>query len=74
MLPVLALLSRYVPRCFQDPSAIATTGIYGFDIFSRAKPGGTIHGLSQLTPWSRLLPEKLTDPKQVKKFPEFYGT
>jgi hypothetical protein len=27
-----------------------------------------------LTPWSRVLPEKLTDSQLVKKFPTFYGT
>ena len=27
-----------------------------------------------LTPWSRVLLEKLTDFQLVKKFPEFYGT
>jgi hypothetical protein len=27
-----------------------------------------------LTPWSRVLPEKLTGLQQVKKFPAFYGT
>jgi hypothetical protein len=27
-----------------------------------------------LTPWSRVLLEKLTDLKLVKKFPAFYGT
>ena len=27
-----------------------------------------------LTPWSRILLEKLTCPQLVKKFPEFYGT
>ena len=27
-----------------------------------------------LTPWSRVLPEKLTGPQPVKKFPAFYGT
>jgi hypothetical protein len=26
-----------------------------------------------LTPWSRVLPEKLLDPQIVKKFPGFYG-
>ena len=25
------------------------------------------------TTWSRVLPEKLTDPQLVKKFPAFYG-
>jgi hypothetical protein len=29
---------------------------------------------SLLTPWSRVLLEKLTGPKLVKKFPAFYGT
>ena len=28
---------------------------------------------NQLTSWSRVLPEKLTGPKQVIKFPAFYG-
>jgi hypothetical protein len=28
----------------------------------------------QLTPWSRVLPEKLKRPKLLKKFPAFYGT
>jgi hypothetical protein len=27
-----------------------------------------------LTPWSRVLLEKLTGPQLVKKFPTFYGT
>jgi len=27
-----------------------------------------------LTPWSRVLLEKITSLKLVKKFPEFYGT
>ena len=27
-----------------------------------------------LTPWSRVLLEKLTGPQSVKKFPAFYGT
>jgi len=27
-----------------------------------------------LTPWSRVLLEKLTSPRLVKKFPTFYGT
>jgi hypothetical protein len=27
-----------------------------------------------LTPWSRVLPEKLTGLQLVKKFPTFYGT
>ena len=26
-----------------------------------------------LTPWVRVLPEKLTGPQSVKKFPAFYG-
>jgi hypothetical protein len=26
-----------------------------------------------LTPWSRVLPEKLKRPKLLKKFPAFYG-
>jgi hypothetical protein len=26
------------------------------------------------TPWSRVLPEKLTNPQMLKKFPAFYGT
>jgi hypothetical protein len=25
------------------------------------------------TPWSRVLPEKLTAPQLLKKFPAFYG-
>ena len=33
------------------------------------------HSLAQsLTTWSRVFPEKLTDPKLVKKFPTFYAT
>jgi hypothetical protein len=27
-----------------------------------------------LTPWSRVLPEKLNRPELLKKFPPFYGT
>jgi hypothetical protein len=30
--------------------------------------------LLRLTPWSRVLPEKLKCPKLLKKFPAFYGT
>jgi hypothetical protein len=29
---------------------------------------------SELTPWSRVLPEKLKCPKLLKKFATFYGT
>ena len=29
---------------------------------------------TELIPWNRSLPEKLTDPQLVKKFPIFYGT
>jgi hypothetical protein len=29
---------------------------------------------NQLTPWSRVLPEKLKCPQLLKKFPAFYGT
>jgi hypothetical protein len=28
---------------------------------------------NEKTPWIRVLPEKLTDPQLLKKFPEFYG-
>jgi hypothetical protein len=28
----------------------------------------------KLTPWSRVLPEKLKQPKLLNKFPAFYGT
>jgi hypothetical protein len=34
----------------------------------------TIHGTYLLTPWSRVLLEKLTGLQVVKKFPAFYGT
>jgi hypothetical protein len=30
--------------------------------------------ISKLTPYSRVLIEKLTGPQLVKKFPAFYGT
>ena len=36
------------------------------------KVGPTLDYL--LIPWSRGLPEKLTGPQLVKKFPAFYGT
>jgi hypothetical protein len=29
---------------------------------------------TKITPWSRVLPEKLTCLKLLKKFPAFYGT
>jgi len=29
---------------------------------------------NELTPWIRVLPEKLTGPQLVRKFPAFYGT
>ena len=32
------------------------------------------HTNNQLTPWSRILPEKLTGTQLIKKFPAFYGT
>jgi len=31
-------------------------------------------GIKQLSPWSRVLPEKLTGHQLVKKFPAFHGT
>ena len=31
-------------------------------------------GTTGITPWYRVLPEKLTGPHPVKKFPPFYGT
>jgi hypothetical protein len=35
-----------------------------------------IHTASNITitPWSRVLPEKLKRPELLKKFPAFYGT
>jgi hypothetical protein len=27
-----------------------------------------------ITPWSRVIPKKITDPKLIKKFPAFYET
>jgi hypothetical protein len=30
--------------------------------------------INSITPWNRALPEKLTCPKLLKKFPAFYGT
>jgi hypothetical protein len=30
--------------------------------------------ITNYTPWSRVLPEKLTGLQLVKKFPAFYGT
>jgi len=30
--------------------------------------------ITDLTPWSRALPEKPTGPQLVKKFPAVYGT
>jgi len=29
---------------------------------------------NKLTPWSRVLPKKLTVPQPVKKFPAYYGS
>ena len=40
-------------------------------IYSVLSDDGSI--INQLTPWSRVLPEKLKCPQVVKKFPEFYG-
>ena len=37
-------------------------------------PGLRTHPRRQLTPWSRILPEKLTRLQLVKKFHAFYGT
>jgi hypothetical protein len=37
--------------------------------------GGNLRSPSYLlTPWSRVLPEKLKRPELLKKFPTFYGT
>ena len=34
-----------------------------------------LHSITHsLTPWSRILSEKLTGPHLVRKFPAFYGT
>jgi hypothetical protein len=33
-----------------------------------------INSKCRLTPWSRVLPKKLTHPKLLNKFPAFYGT
>jgi hypothetical protein len=43
-----------------------------FVIFGRKSP--SIHKNYLLTPWSRVLPEKLKRPELLKKFPAFYGT
>jgi hypothetical protein len=32
------------------------------------------HNPYYLTPWRRVLPERVTDPQLVKKFPVLYGT
>jgi len=31
------------------------------------------NGINELTPWSRVLPDKITGPQLVKKFPARYG-
>ena len=33
-----------------------------------------MYGTNYLAPWNRVLPEKLTGPQRVTKFPEFYET
>jgi hypothetical protein len=38
------------------------------------RPGDIPSTLTKLTPWSRVLLEKLTGRQLVKKFPAFYGT
>jgi hypothetical protein len=46
---------------------------YGSKIFTEFKVKFTVT-YSLLTPWSRILPEKLTGPQIVRKFPAFYET
>jgi hypothetical protein len=38
------------------------------------RPGDGLMLTRKLTPWSRVLPEKLKRPQLLKKFPAFYGT
>ena len=41
------------------------------------EPSGSMQGrtiINQLTPWSRVLPEKLTSPLLFRTLPAFYGT
>jgi len=45
-----------------------------YDIKVVYAPGTVCKQLQKLTPWSRVLLEKLTVFELVKKFPAFYGT
>ena len=45
-----------------------------FSISDTAGPlQSLINSMDLLTPWSRVLPQKLKHPKLLKKFPAFYG-
>ena len=48
--------------------------IQQFYIYSAAQKKPSHFTTNYLTPWSRVLPEKLTSPQLDKKFPTFYQT
>ena len=63
----LVLVSPFIPvfttvSCYETEGSVINFVKYFLD------------WLTKLTPWSRVLPEKLTDPQRLKKFPAFYGT
>jgi hypothetical protein len=65
---------RYV--CFSTPSSASHTiaGCTEVASCSRNKATGTYLLIYLLTPWSRVLLEKLTCSQLIKNFPTFYGT
>jgi hypothetical protein len=63
--PIVLML----PYCLLDLNAQGYIQFLGIQLGYR----NTVEYL-QLTPWSRVLLEKLTGPQLVKKFPAFYGT
>jgi hypothetical protein len=74
-------LTNSVSRHFSNQRCV-TTQKNGDLISPRRKPGisHTVYvnnrcfKIHSITPWSRVLPEKLKCPELLKKFPAFYGT
>ena len=78
--PILTWSSSHVHFCSVNSSPVCTTPcVLGACLAFRGRPSGFLHIASLLltcflTPWSRVLLEKLTTSQLVKKFPAFYGT
>jgi hypothetical protein len=72
----LQIRPRHLPSApFPIHSLVIQRFEYTDKIWASEKQTNKAHKLTnQLTPRSRVLPEKLTVPQLVKKFPEFYAT